>query len=852
MPYQPLVESLRSRVERENAPVDLLSDSWLAELSRLLPELRDRYPDLPPPTADETTARVRLFEAVARLGQALAKRAPVVLFVDDVHWADAASLDMLHYVGRRWQESGAHILLLLTLRTEALATTPALTTWFASIEHDIGTTRLTLGPFTVEDTVRMLESLADDRQPTTDDRRPATERSEVEEFGRWLYAETGGQPFYVREMLKALLERGLLALCTRADGSWAIDVEATARHGDTLRGLLPTGVREVIRTRLAQLTSAARELLAAGAVLEHDFSFEHLCQVAGLAEYEGLSALDEVLRSGQLAEGRSVIPGQKPSLPSVSTYNFTHEKIRDVVYTEAGDARRRIFHRRSLEVLEAAAAPPATLAHHAREAGLVEPTFHFSVAAGDAALRLFVVREAIAQYEQARDVLAEQEQNLPANHPISTLQHLYSQLGRAYELDNEPAQARTVYHAMLALARGMGAATIECAALNRLATLAVHERFDLEQAAGLLREALQVAERIGESVELAETHWNLAQLNLYRLDRNVHAYAERALALARRLGLQELIARNLNILIYANVGFGRWAEAESNAAEACALFRAMGNRAMEVDCLCQAASAQINQGRPHNGIATARTAHTMSEAIENVWGQANSAITLAQGLLDIGAYAEALVTAERGVNLARACGMGIMVIDSLVALGIVHRATLALDAARAVHREALALGEPAGIQLIIEIIAAELCADCALAGVWDEAHAYAVRVLTDRTYAVARSTQLTLWHQIEALARAGEIERATEDVRGYGQRLGHSPRYRIPYLRALAVLAEHRREFDQAIEHLREAAQLAETIGLPGELWQIMSHLGTLYQERDDAPHSRAAFTRAAAIVRSL
>src|SRR5204863_7298880 len=103
----------------------LLSDSWLAELSRLLPELRDRYPDLPPPTADETTARVRLFEAVARLGQALAERAPVILFVDDVHCADAASLDMLHYVGRRCQESGAHILLLLTLRTEALATTPA-------------------------------------------------------------------------------------------------------------------------------------------------------------------------------------------------------------------------------------------------------------------------------------------------------------------------------------------------------------------------------------------------------------------------------------------------------------------------------------------------------------------------------------------------------------------------------------------------------------------------------------------------------------------------------------------------------------------------------------------------------
>src|SRR5438477_1207946 len=100
---------------------------------------------------------------------------------------------MWHYVGRRWQESGAHILLLLTLRTEALATTPALTTWFASIEHDIGTTRLTLGPFTVEDTVRMLESLAEEMQdesPKTEDVASGQNRSSaVEEFGQWLYAE---------------------------------------------------------------------------------------------------------------------------------------------------------------------------------------------------------------------------------------------------------------------------------------------------------------------------------------------------------------------------------------------------------------------------------------------------------------------------------------------------------------------------------------------------------------------------------------------------------------------------------------------------------------------------------------
>ncbi|MFQ5435819.1 MAG: AAA family ATPase, partial [Anaerolineae bacterium] len=114
--YQPLTHLLRQRIERENAPEDLLSDLWLSQLTRLLPELHDRYPDLPQPTQEEATARQHLFEAITRLGQTLAKRQPLVLFVDDWHWADAASLDVLHYAAVRWAEAKTPILLLLTLR----------------------------------------------------------------------------------------------------------------------------------------------------------------------------------------------------------------------------------------------------------------------------------------------------------------------------------------------------------------------------------------------------------------------------------------------------------------------------------------------------------------------------------------------------------------------------------------------------------------------------------------------------------------------------------------------------------------------------------------------------------------
>src|SRR5438874_3451603 len=137
LPYQPLVEALRSRLEAENAPEDLLEDLWLTELARLLPELRVRYPDLPLPTEDELSAKLRLFEAVARLVDALARRAPLVLLLEDLHWLDGASLDLLRYLARYWKGHGSRVLLLETVRREEVELNPQLSTQLVDLGRDL-------------------------------------------------------------------------------------------------------------------------------------------------------------------------------------------------------------------------------------------------------------------------------------------------------------------------------------------------------------------------------------------------------------------------------------------------------------------------------------------------------------------------------------------------------------------------------------------------------------------------------------------------------------------------------------------------------------------------------------------
>jgi tetratricopeptide (TPR) repeat protein len=150
------------------------------------------------------------------------------------------------------------------------------------------------------------------------------------------------------------------------------------------------------------------------------------------------------------------------------------------------------------------------------------------------------------------------------------------------------------------------------------------------------------------------------------------------------------------------------------------------------------------------------------------------------------------------------------------------------------------------------MLSAELCADCAIAGEWAEAQSYATQALVYRSNSTFLYGSLTRWYETEILVRTGYNERAIVDAEQFGRLIGQSPRYCIPYLRMQGVLALWRGDFEQTHLYLQEAGEIAEEIGLPGELWSIEVARGELYLAQGNRTQARAAFGHARKIVYAL
>jgi len=891
LPYQPLVEALRPWLEEENAPEDLLDDPWLAELARLLPELRVRYPDLPAPTQDELAAKVRLFEAVARLLDALAQRAPLVLLLDDLHRVDGASLDLVRYLARSWKGHGARVLLLGTVRREGMELNPALVAEIADLGRDLPVTQVTLQTLSQAETLQLVQAVAGEGAHGTGERRthdtarpsaagalPAQEAEmPLVALGQWLFARTGGQPLYLLETLKVLRDRQWLVPRLSADGAWRleldVDMDVAVAQEQSWRELLPPSVRAMIQARLAQFAPAARQIVMASAVLGNQASAQRLWQVAELGVQAGVEALEEAVGSGMLRE-------EQAGAGRPGGYRFAHELVREVVYTELGEARRQVLHQRALALLQDEGARVCELAYHALAAGEAEVAYRYSVQAGDETMAVFAVADAIGHYERARSLLHEQ-QRLQAELQASEVEHLYAYLGRAYTFQNACQQAQEAYEELLTYARHQRQPGLVSMTLNRLAILVVQQSHDKPRVRALLEEAGRMAEASQDQRALAETEWNLAQITACMWDdpKSALSHGQHALELARESLDKELEARSLSSLGFIHLRRGDFQEAIHALKASLALYAALGNeqtaarglslasfklgapptqhlsnRASEALCWGLLALAQVHAGQVHNSIHSGRIALSLSKEIKNVWVQVFSTFFLTHGLLEAGAYEEALALTQQAMALARTFPPTSNVECILIALGSVYHALQQWDEARTTLAEAVAVAEALDLRPLHVPVLSQLCMHYALAGRWEQAYSYAVQTIALRKSIDAELIPLDFYrhYETEALLRGGDERQARAEVHRLGKCLGPYRRFRLPYLRSLALLAAWDGHSEQAIDHLREAAQLAADIGLPGEQWQIQAALGALYEAGNEPAQARTAFDEAVRIIQGL
>ena len=368
LPYQPFVEALRH----------LVSHLDIAEIERALgpqmAELRPFLPELPPATgavaaADAPNQRYALFEAVSTLLDDVARLRPLILIVEDLHWADMPTLLLMRQVVRHAEASP--MLVLATYRDVELGPGAPLARLLADLRRELVVHRIALGGLDERGTSALVAARAE--EPVSADY-----------VGR-LCEYTAGNPFFIEETLRSI---GAGRLC-----------EPSA-HDGTIS--VPESVQDIIVRRFERLAPLTQELLTCAAVLGRDFSLIALERVLRRPAERVLAGLEEAASAGLVIEHPE----------RVGDFSFCHALVREMVYGRPAATRRALLHLRAAEALSGASGAmevhAAELAHHfflARHAGGAERAVSHCVDAGRAAAGVLAYEEAAGHYERALEAL---------------------------------------------------------------------------------------------------------------------------------------------------------------------------------------------------------------------------------------------------------------------------------------------------------------------------------------------------------------------------------------------------------------------------------------------------------------
>jgi hypothetical protein len=371
-PYWPWVQAVRSCIQgtdRETLRAQM--GSGAVDLARMVPEVRELFPEIGASSSPGAEERFQLFDATTRFLRGAARSQPIVLVLEDLHAADAPSLLLLRFLAGAL--SDAHLLVLVTCRDAPLGLDHAAT--LAELGREPVSRSILLGGLPPSDVARFIEITA--------------ERVPAQSVIAAVYAHTEGNPLFVGELVRLLVREGRLDQAAES---------ATGRLG------IPAGVRQVIGRRLGHLSAECVRILGLASVLGREFGLVPLERLSDAQGPHLLKALDEAVEARVVAE----VPGVPGRL------RFSHALIRDAFYEEIAAGRRIELHLRMCEVLEALYAPDlephlAELAYHAFEAapgGKAGMAIDYARRAGDRALRLLAYEEAVRLQRMAIAALA--------------------------------------------------------------------------------------------------------------------------------------------------------------------------------------------------------------------------------------------------------------------------------------------------------------------------------------------------------------------------------------------------------------------------------------------------------------
>lgn len=366
LPYQPIVDALRKFLAHPDSKsffVGLnLEALWLTELSRLLPELLTWFPHIPAPVppADEP----RLWEALLQVFRGLSHVGDVWLFLDDLHWADAATIAWLGYLIRHISSPSLNLLATsrpLEGQTDLIMLLQALTR-----EDRLVLIQLSVLP---ESAVQKMAVVLSQKHN--------------EHFSGWLIKNAEGNPFFVTELVRYAQGIGLL----KKDGALDIDLLDQSLA-------IPATIQNLIQSRLLKLSENARHVLHVSAIIGREFDFELVRQVSEFSEIDTLEAIEE-LQATHLIDP---LPGDK--------FTFDHSLTMEVSLNDMNETRRRLIHRKVAETLVAiyrSDLDPVSglIAHHFLGGNLPNRAKAYAFRAGQFAADLAAWGEAIAFFRQA-------------------------------------------------------------------------------------------------------------------------------------------------------------------------------------------------------------------------------------------------------------------------------------------------------------------------------------------------------------------------------------------------------------------------------------------------------------------